>query len=113
MTLLDFENQIVNAAIASSICDIPRVVRLSSTAIKLRVEIITGDFIDAFYNEETNTTAYALIRQGQRVFGADNTGGWHLHPFIDPNRHEHISGSLSFVEFVAEIERQYSQDVGK
>ena len=74
MTLLDFENQVANAAIASSICDIPRVVRLSSTAIKLRVEITSGDFIDAFYNEETNTTAYALIRQGQRVFGADNTG---------------------------------------
>lgn len=47
------------------------------------------------------------------MFGADNTGGWHLHPFADPNLHEHISGSVSFVEFVAEIERHYSQDVGK
>jgi len=113
VTLLDFENQVINAAIASSICDIPRIVRLSSTAIKLRIELITDDFIDAFYNEETNTTAYALIRQGRRVFGADNTGGWHLHPFAEPNRHEHLSAPLSFVDFVVEIERQYSKDVGK
>ena len=113
MTLLDFENQIINVAIASSICDIPRILRLSSTAIKLRIELTTGDFIDAFYNEETNTTAYALIRQGRRVYGADNTGGWHLHPFAEPNQHEHLSAPLSFADFVAEIELRHSKDAGK
>ena len=87
----------------SPICDIPRVVRLSSTAIKLRIELPNGDFIDAFYNEETDTTAYALIRQGQRVFGADNTGGWHVHPFTNPTRHDKLVDAMSFADFVAEI----------
>jgi|SRR5436190_11823093 len=108
MTLQEFEEQVFTAAIASAICDIPAVVRLTSTSIKLRVEVTTGDFIDTFYNEQTNTTAYALIRHGKRIFGADNTGGWHLHPFDDPNRHDPLADAMTFVDFIAEIEQQYS-----
>jgi hypothetical protein len=59
-----------------------------------------------FYNEQTGTTAYALVHQGRRAFGADNTGGWHVHPFDDPDRHESLPDPMSFAEFVAEIERR-------
>jgi len=65
-----------------------------------------GGFVEAFYNEQTGTLAYALIRQGQRAFGADNTGGWHVHPFDGPERHDPLSAAMSFAEFVAEIERR-------
>ena len=44
---------------------------------------------------QPGTTAFALIHQGQRIFGADNTGGWHIHPFAAPERHDLLA---DFVE---------------
>ena len=106
MTLAEFEQQIFAVAIHSPICDIPAVRRLTSTSISLRVNIASGGFIDAFYNERTDTMAFAFIRAGQRLFGVDNTGGWHIHPFSDPDRHDPLAGPLLFAEFVDEIEGQ-------
>jgi hypothetical protein len=77
MTLAEFEQQIFAVALRSPICDIPAVRRLTSTSISLRVSIASGGFIHAFYNEQTDTMAFAVVREGQRVFGMDNTGGWH------------------------------------
>ncbi|MCB0062084.1 MAG: hypothetical protein KDE19_08220 [Caldilineaceae bacterium] len=107
MTLAEFEEQVFAVALVSSICDIPSVVRLTATAIKLRIETNVGDYIDAFYNKQTGTTAYALIDGGKRIFGADNTGGWHQHPFHDPTRHDPIASAMTFAEFIAKIEHQY------
>lgn len=105
MTLDEFQRQVFVVAAVSPICDIPLVQSLTSTSIKLRIEIASGGFVDAFFNEQTSTTAYALIRQGARVFGADNTGGWHIHPFDDPIRHDPLPGPVTFGEFVAHVER--------
>ena len=106
MTLIEFEQQVFAVAMASHICGIPAVRRLTATSINLRLSVATGGFIDAFYNEQTGTTAFALIRHGRRAFGADNTGGWHVHSFADPDRHNALPGAMSFAEFVAGIERQ-------
>jgi hypothetical protein len=105
MTLAEFEQQVFAVAIASPICDIPVVRRLTPTTINLRLTITTGGFVDAFYNEQTGTTAFALIRHDRRVFGADNTGGWHVHPFANPAQHDPLPAPMSFLEFIAEIER--------
>ena len=107
MTLTEFQQQVFAVALVSPICDIPSVVRLSATAIKLRIQTAVGEYIDAFYNVQTGTTAYALIDGGQRIFGADNTGGWHQHPFHDPTRHDPLSSAVTFAEFVEQIEQQY------
>ena len=104
MTLAEFEQQIFEVALNSPLCGIPAVRRLTPTSISLRISTSAGTFIDAFYNEQTSTMAYALIHKGQRVFGADNTGGWHVHPFADPARHEPSPTPVSFSYFVAEIE---------
>jgi hypothetical protein len=106
MKLAGFEQQVYDVATASPICDIPTIRRLTASSIHLRVGVTAGGFIDAFYNEQTGTTAFALIHAGRRVFGADNTGGWHVHPFADPDQHDPLSAPVSFSEFVAEIERQ-------
>ena len=106
MTLAEFERQIFTVAIASPICGIPAVHRMTSTSITLRVGITSGGYVGAFYNEQTGTMAFALIRHGQRAFGADNTGGWHVHPFADPDRHDPLTNPISFAEFMAEIEQQ-------
>lgn len=37
----------------------------------------------------------------QQVFA----GGWHVHPFGDPDRHDPLVGAISFSEYVDEIER--------
>jgi len=73
VTLAEFEQQIFAVALQSSICDIPAVRRLTSTAISLRVGIVSGGFVDAFFNEKTDTTAFAFARGGCRLFGVDNT----------------------------------------
>jgi hypothetical protein len=106
MTLFEFEQDIFTAAMSSRICDIPAVRRLTPTSISLRIHVAGGGFIDAFYNEQTGTTAFALIQQDRRVFGADNTGGWHIHPFAEPDQHIPLPGPLTFADFVAEIEHR-------
>ena len=106
MTLVEFERLVFATALRSSICDIPSVRRLTSTSISLRISIESGGFIDAFYNEQTDTTAFAFIRKGRRLYGADNTGGWHIHHFSDPSQHEPVEEPLPFAEFLAQIEQR-------
>jgi hypothetical protein len=104
--LSEFEQQVFSVALASPICGVPAVRRLTATSIALRIDVITGGFVDAFYNEQTGTTAFALIRDGRRVFGADNTGGWHLHPYSNPDSHIPLAGAMAFKSFVIELERE-------
>jgi hypothetical protein len=105
MTLAEFQRHVFDVAMASPICGIPIVRRLTTTSINLRVEVTTGGFMDVFHNEDTHTTAFALILSDRRVFGADNTGGWHIHPFDDPEQHNLLPGEMSFAEFVTLIEQ--------
>lgn len=62
-----------------------------------------GVFIAVFFNAETMKTSFALIKQDQRIFGADNTRGWHLHPFGDTENH-FTCGEISFESFLAQVE---------
>ena len=105
MTLAEIEQQVFSVALASPICSVPAVRRLTATSISLRVGISTGGFVDIFYIEQSGTAAFALIRDGRRVLGADNTGGWHMHHFADPDGHTPLTDATSFQDFVAEIER--------
>jgi len=79
MTIEEFQREVISCALDSPICDIPLVRRITPTSINLRVPLTFGNFVDLFYNEETGTTAFAIIEKGKRIFGADNTDGWHLH----------------------------------
>jgi hypothetical protein len=54
---------------------------LEEPILKLRVHLGASLFVDVFFNAETGKTSFALIKDRQRIFGADNTRGWHLHPF--------------------------------
>lgn len=105
MTVAEFMRQVYAVAASSSICGIPALRRLTSTTVNLRLDLVTGDFIDIFFNEQTDTLAYAVIRYDKRVFGADNTGGWHIHPWHRPGSHEALSGPMPFAAFVEDVER--------
>jgi hypothetical protein len=108
VNLLEFEQRVFDVALGSPICDIPTLQRLTATSVNLRIEMLSGGFIEAFFNERTGTTAFALIRDSQRIYGADNTGGWHVHPFADPARHVSQQRAMTFAQFVAEVERHES-----
>lgn len=105
MTLEEFQRQVFVAAISSPVCDIPLVRRLTPTSVNIRLDVKSGGFVEAFHNEQSGTTADALVRNGKRVLGADNTGGWHLHPCADPKRHDPLPGPMPFAEFVLLVER--------
>jgi hypothetical protein len=76
---------------------------LEEPVLKLRVHVGTSLFIDVFYNAETGKTSFALIQEGQRIFGADNTRGWHRHPFESPERHCPCEAT-SFASFLQQVE---------
>jgi hypothetical protein len=60
-------------------------------------------FIDVFFNSDTDRIAYALIMDNKRIYGADNTGGWHVHPFDNPK--EHVKEEeIPFADFLKEVE---------
>jgi len=105
----EFQHQIYEIALSSAICDIPLVRRISPTSINLRIYLTVGGFIDVFYNQVSNRVAYALIQEDQRIYGADNTGDWHVHPFADPIQHIPLLSAMSFADFVKEIEKFYKQ----
>lgn len=68
--------------------------------VKIRFTVSTANFIDLFYNSDTQTTAYTLIQNKKRVFGADNTGGWHLHPKTNPDSHRPLKIPISLADFL-------------
>ena len=109
MNIPEFQHHIYEVAFSSDICDIPFVRRISPTSINLRIHLTIGGFIDVFYNQESNRVAYALVQEGRRIYGLDNTGGWHVHPFADPTQHLPITSKMSFSDFVKEIEKFYQQ----
>ena len=71
--------------------------------VKFRVDMADGSFIDIFYNADTGKVSFAWIVDKQRVFGVDNTRGWHVHPLGDPARHQ-AHPPMTFGEFLAEVE---------
>jgi hypothetical protein len=105
VTLDEFEHTIFTVADRSPLCDEPNIVALAEETIKIRIELFDGGWVEAYYNQRTQTTAYVFIKAERRIFGADNTGGWHLHPFDNPQRHDPLGEPLSFVEFIAAIEQ--------
>jgi hypothetical protein len=60
--------------------------------LKGRVILKKDRFLQVYFNEETQTTAFALIEGGRRRWGIDfdNIRGWHMHPVLNPENHHSI-----------------------
>ncbi len=64
-----------------------------------------GYFIEVFYNTATGKVSFALIREGNRIYGKDNAkSGWHMHPKDAPDTHVPCQ-PVTFSQFLAEVER--------
>ena len=72
---------------------------IDNLVVKIRVYLIKDLFIDVFYNADTERVSYSLIKSQNRIFGVDNTGNWHTHPFNEPVKHISCS-PLSFDAFI-------------
>ena len=68
-----------------------RSVDLETEVIILRGRVLLEQdrFLQVYFNEETGTTAMALIEDEQRIWGVDydDLRGWHVHPVDDPDQH--------------------------
>lgn len=71
-----------------------RSVDLDTEAIVIRGRILLEQdrFLQVYFNEETGTTAFALIEGEQRIWGIDydELRGWHEHPVERPSDHQDI-----------------------
>ena len=55
--------------------------------------ILSGKmFLEVYYNEVTETIAFALIKDEKRIWGIDrdNIRDWHVHPLNNSEQHESI-----------------------
>ena len=57
--------------------------------LKGRVFLKKDRFLQVYFNEQTGTTAFALIEGEKRLWGIDfdSLKGWHLHPIKEAERH--------------------------
>lgn len=62
----------------------------NSLRLKVRIKITLRMFIDIFYAARTKKASIAVILKGERVFGIDNLGGWHVHPVGQTKEHHMI-----------------------
>ena len=71
-----------------------RSVDLQTEAIVVRGRVLLEQdrFLQVYFNEETGTTAFALIEEEQRIWGVDydDVRGWHVHPVDNPSQHQDI-----------------------
>lgn len=76
---------------------------LDEPVVKIKIEINSDTFINIFYNAETQKYSFALIKQGKRIFGIDNTRNWHIHPFENPEDHLETKDTslIDFLETLA------------
>jgi len=105
--LEEFVRTIFAVTERSSLCEVVVIIALDETTVKLRVLLYIDAYLDVYYNERNSTTAYAMIQNGARIFGADNANGWHYHPFDNPNSHVRLSQPVSFAEFLTMIEQKF------
>ena len=67
---------------------------MNPVRFKARYHVEASLFIDIFYAIRTGKISFAVIQKGERVFGVDNLGGWHCHPFGKPKDHKPIAKPL-------------------
>ena len=76
---------------------------LDADVLSLRVHLINGSFVEAFFNTATERVAFALISDDRRIYGKDNAKvGWHEHPAEAPQLHRPCA-PVTFEEFLAEL----------
>lgn len=78
--------------------------------VHIRIFLANRTLLDVYYSSKTGKTAFAQIKDNDRIFGADNTDGvWHWHPYEDPQRHDFTNTEITFDEFLKLAEENLSK----
>ncbi|MFQ5456595.1 MAG: hypothetical protein ACE5EA_10425 [Nitrospirota bacterium] len=102
MSIFEFTKEVIEVCAQSEIVKKVQIIIVEEPVAKLRAEITDNIFIDIFYNKETAKKSFSLIKDNKRIYGADNTKEWHIHPFNNPESHQ-SSNEIGFVEFIEKI----------
>ena len=70
--------------------------------VKSRIFLINNSFVEIYYNYDNGKVSFALIKNKERIFGTDNLGFWHIHPFDDPKKHVR-SNEIKLEDFIKKI----------
>lgn len=109
ISLEEFEHKVIAACSNYPIVQSAAVFELKPSWIRLRIFLINETFVDVFYSEGTGKTSYAQIKNEKRIFGADNAGGWHWHPYNNPDEHVSAVNEIRFEEFLQQVEANISK----
>jgi hypothetical protein len=84
--------------------------RTEAVVVKGRVVLENERFLQVYFNEQTGTTAFALIEDEQRIWGADydSLRGWHVHPPDHPDEHQDVD-PMTPDEVVEALEEAWDQ----
>ena len=97
---MDLKSFLTELLAALANIDIIKDIDLKSEGITLSGRIILSDkmFMEVYHNEVTATTAFALIKEGKRIWGIDKDSvrNWHIHPLNNPEQHEPIQSMAIF-----------------
>ncbi len=84
---------------------------VESVALQVEVFVVSGRaflpqgmYLEVYFNEVTQTTAFALVKEEARIWGVDrdNIRGWHRHPTEDADSHVEIQ-PISVSDIVEEL----------
>lgn len=84
------------------------IIVLTEQVVKLRLYASPDLFIQAYRNDRYDTSNFALIHQGRRLYARDELAGqWHRHPTDDPSQHDKSTDGqrqVTLEEFLDEVE---------
>ena len=109
MTVDEFERSV--HLLAAEWGFIRRVATADKTAhaIKMRLYVSEGCFVQIYANSEKQLLSYALVLDRMRVYGRDSEGGhWHRHPQGAPETHDlspEGSQSVELPQFLDEVQQ--------
>lgn len=76
--------------------------------VKSRIFLVDSSFVEVYYNFGNGKTSFALIKNNKRIFGADNLGFWHVHPFDNPEKHIKCT-EIKIADFIKKIKNNLSK----
>lgn len=99
MNAFDFSKEVVNICSKYVFVQGIEIQLLDEPVVKFKAVLGKDTFFNIFYNSETSKYSFALIKNGKRIYGVDNTKNWHIHPFNNPDTHIETT-EISLVEFL-------------
>ncbi|MDD5434088.1 MAG: hypothetical protein PH343_01535 [Nitrospira sp.] len=108
MNIFEFSQEIIDTCAVTTFIKTLETILFDDPVAKFRAKISDNFFIEIFFNSETDKHSFALIKNKARIYGADNTKDWHIHPFESPDAHI-PSTAISFKEFIKTLEDNKDQ----